>query len=836
MTRFADPTRCPDCGGPLQPRAARCQVCGLPLSGELPGELFATLRQADAILVQLRQAAISPSAAPAPTAPGSPQAPFVGPSFPSYPVHSQPAPTPAARPATGLSSATVPRILLGLGALCLVVAALIFLAVTWSALGMAGRTAILLALTAAAFGGAQSFARKPLPAATESFTVVGLAFAALSLAGAANAGWLPEMGGGLFTAAQGALLLVLGAATAEAARRVPGTLLYSGELALGLGAVLVVLGAVLAAPGHFEVVLVVATLVAAGTAAICRRPLNPLRRVLFLVLAATCWLALALGGLVRAALHRGLDGLWAHGNVWPLLAAALLAAAVVAITRAPLATRVGAATVAATLAWIALWLPISALDSATAAVAAAMVPLLLAAAATHLTPAPWRVAAAVPLALSAAVPAITALVLAATAVSRVESFTPWTASFGAHFPAANPPVSALLLVPLVLSLLIAASAAARLVLDRLPRLSRGAVPITAGLALFAIATIAHDPVPVALVVGLTLCVGIGVAAWSLLGDHERWLWLAAAILALALWLSSPGVWFTAITLSVIAALAATVALRTRNTGLRTAGDAILPLALAGALWLLADIAGLVPGARALIILVVLAALAIGRPRPAGEIASTCAVFLAITVAAAQTAFASAHSGQSALTWLAINLTVCGALVGVHSLVTANRPRRWLAGTILLLATWIRLGEIGVTAPEAYTLPAALVLLAVGLWALRSRPHERTHRALAAGLLLALVPSLLWSFADPVSLRALLLGLACVALVLAGAQFSWGAPLVYGAAVGAVLVLREAAPWAAQVNPWIVTGVIGLLLTAVGITWEQRLQELNRSRGYLARLR
>ena len=46
----------------------------------------------------------------------------------------------------------MPRILLGLGVLCLLVAAVTFLAVAWSWLGVGGRTVVLLLLTATSGG------------------------------------------------------------------------------------------------------------------------------------------------------------------------------------------------------------------------------------------------------------------------------------------------------------------------------------------------------------------------------------------------------------------------------------------------------------------------------------------------------------------------------------------------------------------------------------------------------------------------------------------------------------------------------------------------------------
>ena len=100
-----------------------------------------------------------------------------------------------------------------------------------------------------------------------------------------------------------------------------------------------------------------------------------------------------------------------------------------------------------------------------------------------------------------------------------------------------------------------------------------------------------------------------------------------------------------------------------------------------------------------------------------------------------------------------------------------------------------------------------------------------------------VPSLLRVLVDdPVSLRALLLGLACLLLVMAGTRLHWTAPLVIGAVVGGLLVLREAAPYAAEVPSWLLIAVAGTMLTVVGITWERGVRDLRRGTAYLARLR
>ncbi len=189
--------------------------------------------------------------------------------------------------------------------------------------------------------------------------------------------------------------------------------------------------------------------------------------------------------------------------------------------------------------------------------------------------------------------------------------------------------------------------------------------------------------------------------------------------------------------------------------------------------------------------------------------------------------------------LAVHLTLAGALARGRALTDPRRrPVAWAGGLLLAAATWVRLGDIGVEAPEAYTGPTALV--AAGRRVARAAPTTpagSSQSTLLPGLVLAVLPSLLWVLVgDPVSWRALLLGAGCLLLVLGGARLGWQAPLVVGAVAGALLVLRELAPYAAATPQWVLLAVAGLLLTVVGISWERRVRDLRAAGGYLARLR
>ena len=182
MTRYADPSACPDCGTPLPADPLACPVCALPLRGPLAASLFRTLYPGRRLLAELRASrSDGPLLRPRPLPRPRPS--------PSLPRHS--GGRIAGRAArTGVSGASVASILLGLGALCLLVAAVIFLAVAWSWLGVGGRTGVLVALTVTAAVSASGWPAAGLRLAAEALTLVALGLLALDMAGADNAGWL----------------------------------------------------------------------------------------------------------------------------------------------------------------------------------------------------------------------------------------------------------------------------------------------------------------------------------------------------------------------------------------------------------------------------------------------------------------------------------------------------------------------------------------------------------------------------------------------------------------------------------------------------------------------
>jgi hypothetical protein len=322
--------------------------------------------------------------------------------------------------------------------------------------------------------------------------------------------------------------------------------------------------------------------------------------------------------------------------------------------------------------------------------------------------------------------------------------------------------------------------------------------------------------------------------------------VVAGSLALAVLVALHAEASTAATAAAVLCCGAVVQLRGREGRDAAGAGAVVAVALAATVWTCGWWWDVEPASTATTGVAVLVALALlapytperwwaaDRPVLARSGSEAAAAGAGVLLAAAGVTLAPV--GEQA-PWAAVLLTVGGA--GVTAMSLLRDDRSWLrvpGGLLLVLATWVRLWDLGVTAPEAYTLPSAAVLLAIGLLRLRGR-DVATMQALAPGLFLALTPSLLAVLAQPTGPRAAVLGSVCLLLVLAGARLGWTAPLVAGATIGALLVVRLAAPYVGEAVPrWVLIGTAGVLLLAIGSTWERRLTEATALLGYVRRLR
>ncbi len=826
MTTYADPSQCPDCRASLPVAPQTCPRCALPLTGPDAVDLFTTLQRADRILASLRrQTAPAPTSAAvavgAGTAPGS----LLGDVTP-YPAPGRTAAGDAPRPAAGgarLSGASVPRILLTLGALCLLVAAVTFLAVAWSWLGVGGRTVVLLVLTAAALGGAGAAARRGLRMAGEALTVVGLGLVALDVIGARHAGWLGDLG-------DAGLVTTVGSVVATVALSMLLVSMHRPLVAPALVAPFAVLVAGIGAqvPVGGPLPMLLATIVLIGLGRVGTTvPSTPLR-ISSLVAAAVGWLYVLISGIGRVVSEPTVAHLWGHGAMWPLLAAAALAAAAApAIGLGRSAALVGYA-VAALVGTFVVVAP--ALDNSVTDATLSLLPCVVAWAAVMTFAAEGlRRAALLPLAGASVLPVAVFLDLAGSALNAtLDVGAPFTAPFGVHVAGSTPVVAPWLAAPTLVVL--TAAGCAVVGLGSPLRRTAWLVALAAAAGVGALVTLPLYDVPLAAVVAVLLvvsCVGF-VAAERPAGSTAAALRVAAGGAGLlAVVAALPSNVMTTIVLAAATALCLHLMRRQDVTG--EVATAAFAVAFGGLVWAAADVASVPQVDRAIPILLVLGGLAIWRPEPVLEV-SAAAVGAVASVGAVAAAADTAEA-------LAVHLTVAGVLVTATALIhPSRRPFAWPGGLLLAMATWVRLSELGVTVPEAYTLPSAVVLVAVGVWRLLHDDQAATTRVLAPGLTLATVPSLLVALDDPTSLRALLLGLGCLALVLAGVALRWSAPLVVGAVVGAVLVLRELAPYAADLPPWLTIGLSGALLLVVGVTWESRMRDARTATRYVAALR
>jgi hypothetical protein len=289
-------------------------------------------------------------------------------------------------------------------------------------------------------------------------------------------------------------------------------------------------------------------------------------------------------------------------------------------------------------------------------------------------------------------------------------------------------------------------------------------------------------------------------------------------------------WEDALTAAVVLAIAvaATVLHEVRGqepTAL--VARAATPVALGGLLWTVTGLSGAATVWQGVPVVLVIGALAVRRPDPVRE--APAAVVAGVAALAAVVSLAEPQG------WAAVYLTLGGVACTVSSLLhPTRRMAAWIGLALLTTATWLRLEQIGVGTVEAYTLPLAAVLLVVGTVALL-RGERSSLQTQGAGLGLALVPSLLQALAEPLALRAALLGIGCVVLIGVGMGKRWAAPLLAGGGTLAVLVLRQVT--IAQVLPqWALIAAAGVLLTFLGLTWEQRLADVRTAAGYVRGLR
>ncbi|MEV4639611.1 hypothetical protein AB0J80_19870 [Actinoplanes sp. NPDC049548] len=209
--------------------------------------------------------------------------------------------------------------------------------------------------------------------------------------------------------------------------------------------------------------------------------------------------------------------------------------------------------------------------------------------------------------------------------------------------------------------------------------------------------------------------------------------------------------------------------------------------------------------------------------------------------------AAAHGGAlvallltaGSVRYAAAVCTLWGIVLGMRALVRGAGGRR--AHVVAAAAAevggwWLLLAAEEVAVVEAYTIPAAGVALLAGGLTRRSVPGVSSWAAYGPALAAALLPTLasvLTGEGEP--LRRLLLGLAALAVLLAGTHARLQAPVVAGGTVLALVALHEAVLVWDLLPRWIPLAAAGLLLVGLATTLERRRRDVARVRAALTRM-
>ncbi|MEU9736572.1 hypothetical protein [Streptomyces sp. NPDC048002] len=720
-------------------------------------------------------------------------------------------PAPAAPPRPEASPPRVQNVLLVLGGTLLTIAAMAFTLVGWGHLGIVGRSAVLAAVTVAALTAPLPLLRRGLRSTAEAVAGLGLALTVLdayalhrvALGGVDGVGYTT-----VATAALAGLWTAYGLLPRTAGLRLPlPAALIAAQLPLTLWAFAAEAGPY----GHAAAALATAAL---DTGVALRVPARSVR-VTATVLAYTTGAAGALtaGGLSWAATGPGAAA---------RAAALLLLAALIALTAARRTATVAAPLAGALLVAAAGSVPRVALPGVwTVPVYLLCGIALLAVVRVERVPEPVRLGL---VRASAGVQALAVLWAAQTVAVTLTGPLAWLgrpwegapsdarAAVTAEVP--WPPYAET--VPLVL-----AAVAAVLAVTARPG-ARAAALVLAAATAFVFPPVLELPYAAGLLVSCAVAALVLAPSFPAAAPLAPVAAAHAVLLALA---------SRSATLTVLTALTLLFAMAARNRALMAAPVTLAhATALACAIGAAADWA---PEHTAPLVLVVPAAAAL----LAGRLGAPAGVAVEVTGAAA--GLLAVGLAVTDPPMLALVLALCGVLTGATALRPDRRRAGYVSAALLVLATWVRLAAWEVTTPELYTLPVTIPALLVGALRRRRDPRTSSWTAYGPGLAATLLPSLLAAWADPHWTRPLLLGLAALSLTLLGGGHQLQAPLLLGGAVLALDALHELSPYIVQVTDalprWALPALAGLLLLALGATYEQRIRDVRRVRDALGRM-
>jgi hypothetical protein len=833
--KYADPHACPACRGAIS-GGTTCPHCDFELTSRQAHQLWGLFVQADRLVLEGRSPASAQSSAPAPV--GSPSVSAAA----GATVGTRP---PGARttPARSWSTGSV---LLALGAVCLVVAAIIFATVAWGSLGVLGRSLVLLTVTAFVGAAAGWATRRRLGATAEALWAVFLGLVTVDFLAALLEGLLGLDGSDfeLVSVVWTAVLAGSAVAITRWARPHIERDLVIPQLAAGFAPFISApaLVAMLADPGEgdhwFWATLVGLLLPVLVTVAAHR---NRLRWMLLPSVALAVGFVVV---LVIVAMGESVDGSPVLTPLEALPSVTLAAAAVVGALRVPrgrpwltgFATCAGLWLVGVAVSGWAWQLDVSrAAGLVAVSVVVALVAFFVRGADAWLLGARWGavVAGTVPVLWTGGVSVMNLeRIDAADAVSDLgysSTSDLWVGPVGVEIAEGG------WVIAVIVPLLVAWWAARRWTSPTLApeawwwpvaQIVAGAAVITA-VASSTLPFLVHSTVLV--VVGAALAFGLRRAPWS--ASLVPPLVVAFAMIVVPIVEAPVTAWAWSLAAAGFAVCSLVsfddpVPARRMISAVSAGLGAAAAIATVGQV---IDLIGVEPGWWGTIITAVAAA----------SLVLTLALDdlpwhrIAIEVVAALTLLTALGAEADELATVSLLFTIGAVAAAIVGLLDEDRPYlRWVAAGLIGAAWVARLAASNVETVEAYTAPFAVALLAAGVWRLRSDPGSRTWSALAPGLTAALLPSLPQALDDPTGLRAGLLALVAAAVLAAGVVLRWGAPVAAGAGVLLLLVLVNVGPTAYGLQRWILIAIAGLVLLVVGTTWEKRVAE---GRALVARL-
>jgi hypothetical protein len=167
--------------------------------------------------------------------------------------------------------------------------------------------------------------------------------------------------------------------------------------------------------------------------------------------------------------------------------------------------------------------------------------------------------------------------------------------------------------------------------------------------------------------------------------------------------------------------------------------------------------------------------------------------------------------------VALTLAVLGAAGLGYGHLAGREPARVVGCLALVAAAWLAAADAGSTVPEAYTLPAAVVL---SLYAGPRTVTDPSWSTVGPALVTAFAPSTVLAVVDPDTLRVVLLVAAATVAVLGGTRWRLRAPFVVGAVSLVVVAVGRAIAWL-PVPGLLALAAAGVALLVVGIRFEAR---------------